>query len=78
MGPWVNIIVRVLSQLGYFPKTIWVSAAVGVFVGVILALGKDDIWIMLYGVGVGFAVGIFLELIVRLIKRINHRQRARE
>jgi len=21
MGPWVNIIVRVLSQLGYFPKT---------------------------------------------------------
>lgn len=78
MGPWVNIIVRVLSQLGYFPKTIWVSAAVGVFVGVILALGKDDIWIMLYGVGVGFAVGIFLELIVRLVKRINHRQRARE
>jgi hypothetical protein len=78
MGPWVNIIVRVLSQLGYFPKTIWVSAAVGVFVGIILALGKDDIWIMLYGVGVGFASGIFLELIVRLIKRINHRQRARE
>jgi hypothetical protein len=78
MGPWVNIIVRVLSQLGYFPKTIWVSAAVGVFVGIILALGKDDIWIMLYGVGVGFAAGIFLELIVRLIKRVNHRQRARE
>ena len=78
MGPWVNIIVRVLSQLGYFPKTIWVSAAVGVFVGIILALGKDNIWIMLYGVGVGFVVGIFLELIVRLIKRINHRQRARE
>ena len=78
MGPWVNIIVRVMSQFGYFPKTIWVSAAVGVFVGIILALGKDNIWIMLYGVGVGFAVGIFLELIVRLIKRINHRQRARE
>ena len=78
MGPWVNIIVRVLSQLGYFPKTIWVSAAVGVFAGGMLALGKDDIWMMLYGVGVGFAVGIFLELIVRLIKRVNHRQRARE
>ena len=78
MGPWVNIIVRVLSQFGYFPRTIWVSAAVGVFVGIILALGKDNIWIMLYGVGVGFAVGILLELIVRLIKRINHRQRVRE
>jgi len=78
MGPWVNIIVRVMSQFGYFPKTIWVSAAVGVFVGIILALGKDNIWILLYGVGVGFAVGIFLELIVRLIKRINHKQRARE
>jgi hypothetical protein len=78
VGLWVSIIVRVLSQLGYFPKTIWVSAAVGVFVGIILALGKDDIWIMLYGVGVGFAAGIFLELIVRLIKRVNHRQRARE
>ena len=78
MGPWVNIIVRVMSQFGYFPKTIWVSAAVGVFVGIILALGKDNIWIMLYGVGVGFAVGIFLELNVRLVKRINHRQRARE
>ena len=78
MGPWVSIIVRAISELGYFPKTIWVSAAVGFFVGVILALGKDDIWIMLYGVGVGFAAGIFLELIIRLIKRINHRQRARE
>ena len=78
MGPWVNIIVRVLSQFGYFPKTIWVSAAVGVFMGVILALGKDNIWIMLYGVAVGFAVGIFLELIIRLIRRINHRQRVRE
>jgi len=78
VGPWVNIIVRVMSQFGYFPKTIWVSAAVGFFVGLALALGKDDIWIMLYGVGVGFAVGILLELIVRLIKRINHRQRARE
>ena len=78
MGPWVNIIVRVLSRFGYFPRTIWVSAAVGVFVGIILALGKDNIWIMLYGVGVGFAVGILLELIVRLIKRINHRQPARK
>ena len=78
MGPWVNIIVRVLSQLGYFPKTIWVSAAVGFFVGLILALVKDDIWIMLYGVGVGFAAGILLELTVRLIKRINHRQPARK
>ena len=78
MGPWVNIIVRVMSQFGYFPKTIWVSAAVGVFVGIILALGKDNIWILLYGVGVGFAVGILLELIVRLIKSINHRQPARK
>jgi hypothetical protein len=78
VGLWVSIIVRAISELGYFPKTIWVSAAVGVFVGVILALVKDDMWIMLYGVGVGFAVGIFLELIVRLVKRINHRQRARE
>ena len=78
MGPWVNIIVRALSQLGYFPKTIWVSAAVGVFAGGMLALVKGDIWIMLYGVGVGFAAGILLELIVRLIKRVNHRQRARE
>ena len=78
MGPWVNIIVRVMSQFGYFPKTIWVSAAVGVFVGIILALGKENIWILLYGVGVGFAVGILLELIVRLVRRINHRQRARE
>ena len=78
MGPWVNIIVRILSQFGYFPKTIWVSAAVGVFVGVILVLGKDNIWIMLYGVGVGFASGILLELIIRLIKRMNHRQRVRE
>jgi O-antigen/teichoic acid export membrane protein len=78
MGLWVSIIVRAISELGYFPKTIWVSAAVGFFAGLILALGKDDIWIMLYGVAVGFAVGIFLELIVRLIKRINHRQRARE
>jgi hypothetical protein len=76
MGPWVNIIVRALSQFGYFPKTIWVSAAVGVLAGGMLALGKDDIWIMLYGVGVGFAVGILFELIIRLIKRINHRQRA--
>jgi len=78
VGLWVNIIVRAISEFGYFPKTIWVSAAVGFFVGLALALGKDDIWIMLYGVGVGFAVGILLELIVRLIKRINHRQRARE
>ena len=78
MGLWVSIIVHAISELGYFPKTIWVSAAVGFFVGVILALVKDDMWIMLYGVGVGFAVGIFLELIVRLVKRINHRQRARE
>jgi O-antigen/teichoic acid export membrane protein len=78
VGLWVSIIVHAISELGYFPKTIWVSAAVGFFVGVILALVKDDMWIMLYGVGVGFAVGIFLELIVRLVKRINHRQRARE
>ena len=78
MGLWVSIIVRAISEFGYFPKTIWVSAAVGFFVGLILALVKDDMWIMLYGVGVGFAVGIFLELIVRLLKRINHRQRARE
>jgi hypothetical protein len=49
---------------------------VGVFAGGMLALGKGDIWIMLYGVGVGFAAGILLELIIRLIKRINHRQRA--
>jgi hypothetical protein len=77
MNPWVGIIVRFILAFGEFPRTIWGGAALGAFVGVIIALIRGDKWIMLYGCAAGLAAGIFLELIIRLIDRINHRPRAR-
>ena len=71
-----SIIMHIILAFGKFPKTIWGGAAVGAFVGVIIALVREDKWIMLYGCAAGLAAGIFLELIIRLIDRINHRKRA--
>jgi hypothetical protein len=78
MNPWVGILVRIISVFGKSPKTIWGGAALGAFVGVIIALVRGDKWITLYGCAAGLAAGIFLELIIRLIDRINHRQIARK
>ena len=74
MGCLIAIIVRSLVAFRYFPKTIWGGVAVGAVVGLIIALIREDWWIMLYSCAVGFAAGIVFDLTIRLINRIDSRR----
>ena len=54
-----------LFQLGELTRAIWGSVAVGGVVGLIIGLVKGD-WVLVFaGCGMGFVVGLVLELIIR-------------
>ncbi len=74
MGCLLAIIVRVIVAFRYFPKTIWVPTAVGAIVGFIIALVKEDWWIMLTSCAMGLVAGTVFELIIRFIIRIARRR----
>ena len=61
-----------------FPRAIWYGVAVGAVVGVIIALVRDDWWILLYSCAVGLAAGIVFELIIVWIDRIDNWRRSRK
>ena len=74
----LGILVAIIRRIfGYVPKAIWSGIAVGAVVGIIIALVKGDSDLILLSCAVGLAAGIVFELIIRLINRINNRQRAR-
>jgi len=74
MGCLLAIIVRSILVFRYFPKTILGGVAVGAIVGLIIALVKEDWWIMLTSCAVGLVAGIVFELIIRLINRMDSRR----
>jgi xanthosine utilization system XapX-like protein len=58
-----------LFQLGEITPAIWGSVAVGGVVGLIVGLAKVN-WILVFaGCGVGFVVGLVLELVIRRASR---------
>ena len=61
-----------LFQLGEFTPAIWGCVAVGGVVGLIVGLAKGN-WVLVFaGCGIGFVVGLVVELIIR---RISGRRR---
>jgi hypothetical protein len=58
-----------LFQLGEITPAIWGSVAVGGVVALIVGLVKGN-WILVFaGCGVGFVVGLVLELVIRRASR---------
>jgi len=64
-----------LFQSGEVTLAIRGSVAVGAVVGIIMALVKGDWFFIFAGCGVGFFAGLVLELIIRLIVRMDNRRR---
>ena len=63
-----------LFQIGGMTPAIWGSVAVGGLVGLIIGLVEGN-WVLVFaGCGLGFAVGLVLELIIRRITRRHRRQ----
>lgn len=61
-----------------YPKIFWGGAAVGVVVGVIMALVRDNWWIVLISYGVGSWVGLGAEWVYGLIDRRRFERRLRK
>ena len=58
-----------LFQIGGMTPAIWGSVAVGGVVGLIIGLIEGN-WVLVFaGCGMGFAVGLVLELIIRRASR---------
>ena len=58
-----------LFRIGEFTPAIWGSVAVGAVVGLIIGLVEGN-WILVFaGCGIGFVIGLVLELIIRRISR---------
>ena len=74
-GFLLAMIIRGLLAFQYFPRTILSGVAVGVVVGLILALVKGDWSLMLTSCVLGFVGGIVFELTIRLMVRIENRRR---
>ena len=76
MGGLEALFVRIavfLFQLGEFTPAIWGSVAVGGVLGLIIGLVKGN-WILVFaGCGMGFFVGLVLELIIRRASRRRRR-----
>ena len=70
----IGWILYALWILGELPLAIWGSIVVGAVVGLIIALVKGDGFLILYGCMWGFVGGIVLELVIRLIDRIDSRR----
>jgi hypothetical protein len=63
-----------LFQIGGMTPAIWGSVAVGGLVGLIIGLVEGN-WVLVFaGCGLGFVVGLVLELIIRRITRRHRRQ----
>ena len=60
-----------------FPRGIWYGIGVGAIVGIIIALVRDDWWIILYSCAAGLAAGVVFELTIVWIDRIDKWRRAR-
>jgi hypothetical protein len=71
-------ILRLIWVRRGFPRAIWYGVGVGAIVGVIIALVRDDWWIILYSCAAGAAAGVVFQLLIIWIDRINHRQIARK
>ena len=60
---------RFLFEIGEMTPAIWGSVAVGGVVGLIIGLVEGN-WVLVFaGCGLGFVVGLVLELIVRRASR---------
>jgi len=58
-----------LFQIGEMTPAIWISVAVGGVVGLIIGLIEGN-WVLVFaGCGMGFFVGLVLELIIRRTTR---------
>jgi len=72
MGCLGNLLVRIvrfLFELGAVTPAIWGSVAVGAVVGLAVGLIKGDWTLVFAGCGIGFFVGLVLELIIRRVTR---------
>jgi hypothetical protein len=58
-----------LFQIGEMTPAIWISVAVGGVAGLIIGLVQGN-WVLVFaGLGIGFVVGLVLELIIRRTSR---------
>ena len=72
LGVLLVRLARFLFEIGEMTPAIWGSVAVGVVVGLIIGLVEGN-WVLVFaGCGMGFVVGLVLELIIR---RANRRRR---
>jgi Na+/H+-dicarboxylate symporter len=72
LGRILFYIVRLIWVRRGFGRAIWSGIAVGVFVGVIVALARDDWWMLLYSCLAGLFVGLIAELVILLIDRTDN------
>jgi len=54
---------------GYVPKAIWAGVAVGAVVGLIIALVKGDLDLILLSCAVGLVAGLVFQLIISVSSR---------
>jgi hypothetical protein len=62
-----------LFQIGEMTPAIWISVAVGGVVGLIIGLVQGSWPLVFAGCGIGFVVGLVLELIIRRASRRRRR-----
>jgi hypothetical protein len=78
MGCLVGLLPRIavtLFLLGQVTPAIWGSVLVGGLVGLIIGLVQGN-WVLVFaGCGMGFFVGLVLELVIRIASRRRGRRR---